>query len=114
MSDETALWIGESGAKYHYYVYARHPDVPRRMGLFVYAKKNHEDLWVPVFIGRGDLSVRATADAELVARIDQKQATHVHLRLRSSETDQQFEIEDLLKRYQNAYEPDGCHVREET
>jgi hypothetical protein len=112
MTDETSLWIGESGAKYTYYVYQRHPDVPKRMGIFIYSKKNHEDLWVPLFIGHGDLSVRVATDPELIARIDAKGATHVHLRLNSLEADRQGEIADLLKRYQNAFEPDGCHVRD--
>jgi hypothetical protein len=112
MSDETGLWIGESGAKYVYYVFERHPDLPKgRMGLFIYSKKNEENLWVPLYIGHGDISVRCNADADLIARINAKGATHVHVRLRSPESDRRAEITDLLTRYKNAYEPDGCHIR---
>jgi hypothetical protein len=112
MSDETSLWIGASGAKYTYYVYERHPDITKRMGIFIYSKKNHQDLWVPVFIGGGDLSVRANADPGLIARINARGATHVLLRVNSVEADRNGEIADLLKRYQNAFEPDGCHIRD--
>jgi hypothetical protein len=112
MSDETSLWIGASGAEYTYYVHERHPDIPKRMGTFIYSKKNQEDLWVPVFIGEGDLSVRANADSELMTRINAKGATHVLLRINSVETDRRCEIADLLNRYQNAFEPEGCHVRD--
>lgn len=111
MADDTSLWIGESEEKYHYYVFERHPDVPSRMGIFIYSKKNHEDLWVPLYIGHGDLAVRAAKDPALMAKIEEKGATHVHLRLRSMESDREAEIADLLKRYKNAYEPDGVHVR---
>ena len=112
MTDETSLWVGESGAQYLYYVYERHPDVPKRMGIFIYSKKNQEDLWTPVFIGQGDLSIRSSDNPELIARIDAKGATHVLLRVNSDEADRKGEIADLLKRYQNAFEPDGCHLRE--
>ncbi len=113
MTDVTSLWTGESGANYKFYVYERHPDVPARMGIFIYSKKNHEDLWVPIYIGHGDMSVRCTKDLELMARIDAKGATTVHLRLNSSEVVRQGEVADLLKRYQNAFEPEGCHVRDQ-
>jgi hypothetical protein len=112
MTDETSLWTGESGANYTYYVYERHPDIPKRMGVFIYSKKNDEDLWVPLFIGHGDLSVRSNTDPELMARINAKGATHVLLRVNSVEADRQGELADLLKRYQNAFEPEGCHIRD--
>ena len=112
MTDMTSLWLGDSGAEYKFFVYERHPDVPSRPGIFIYAKKNDEDLWVPIYVGHGDLSVRGTNDSELLARIDAKGATHVHLRLNSLEIARQGEVADILKRYQNAFEPDGCHVRE--
>jgi hypothetical protein len=82
------------------------------MGIFIYSKKNDEDLWVPLFVGEGDLSLQASADRELIARIHAKGATHIHLRVNSDPLDRTSEIADILKRYQNAFEPEGCNVKE--
>src|SRR6266403_1918357 len=71
--------IGKSGAKYTYYVYARHPNINEGQdGNYIYAKKNRDGLWLPVYIGQGDLSKRATADHHRIRCIDLKLATHVH------------------------------------
>jgi hypothetical protein len=47
----------------------------------------------------------------LVTRIDKKGATHVHLRLNPDAADGLGEVADLLERYQNAFEPLGCNLR---
>ena len=109
MSDETCPWTGASGTDYIYYVFERHPDVPSRPGNFIYALKNPEGLWVPVYVGEGDLAVRGTGDPELIACVDAKGATHVHLRLNSRKQDREEEVRDLLARYLNAFAPYGCH-----
>jgi hypothetical protein len=114
MAEEISIWVGESGAKYPYYVYDRDLRVPKRMGIFIYSKKNDEDLWVPLFVGQGDLSLQASADRDLVARIEAKGATHIHLRVNSEALDRHTEVADILKRYQNAFEPEGCNVKEKT
>jgi hypothetical protein len=113
MIDTTEIWTGASGAHYVFYIYERHATVPTRDGLFIYTKRNEENLWVPVFIGHGDLAVRASQDAALIGRIDAKGATHVHLRVNGDALDREGEVADLLQAYQNAYEPFGCHSRPE-
>jgi hypothetical protein len=92
------LRFGESGAKYPYYVYERDLRVPK--------------LWVPLFVGQGDLSLLVSADRDLAARIEAKGATHVHLRVNSEALDREGEVADILKRYQNAFEPERCNVKE--
>ena len=108
MEVDSGPWTGASGAEYVYYVFERDVEVPARMGNYIYARKNQEGHWVPVYMGQGDLSVRCS-DPALLERIGRKQATHVHLRLNAREDDRVQELTDLLARYLNAFEPDGCH-----
>lgn len=110
-NQETCTWVGKSSVKYTYYVYARHPSVNAGQdGNYIYAKKNQQGLWVPVYIGEGDLSKRATPDHHRINCIDSNGATHVHLHLNSRKEDRLAEEKDLLANYTNALTPSGCNV----
>src|SRR5688572_26578447 len=108
MAHETCDWIGASGTKYTYYVYPRHPQVDAgKMGNYIYAKKNAEGRWMPIYMGEGDLSVRCTKSHHQQECINSKGATHVHMRLNATETARDAEETDLLARYLNSYGPSG-------
>jgi hypothetical protein len=110
-NQETCVWIGRSGAKYTYYVYPRHPSINEGQdGNYIYTKKNRDGLWVPVYIGEGDLSKRARTDHHRIQCIDSKGATHVHLHLSARREDRVAEERDLLANYMNALTPSGCNV----
>jgi hypothetical protein len=110
-TQETCNWVGKSGHQYTYYVYARHPNIdPGQDGNYIYAKKNSEGRWVPVYIGEGDLSKRASTDHHRAECIDLKKATHVHLHLNARKEDRRAEEQDLLANYTNALTPHGCNV----
>jgi hypothetical protein len=110
-NQETCDWIGKSGIKYTHSIYARHPGINEGQdGNYIYAKKNQDGLWVPVYIGQGDLSKRATTDHHRIRCIDTKGATHVHLHLNAKKEDRLAEEQDLLANYANALTPDGCNV----
>jgi len=110
-NQETCTWVGISGTKYTYYVYPRHPNInDGQDGNYIYAKKNGDGYWVPVYMGEGDLSRRATADHHRIGCIDSKGATHVHLRLNAKYEDRRAEEQDLLANYTNALTPYGCNV----
>ncbi|MGA9137925.1 MAG: hypothetical protein WBZ39_08330 [Methylovirgula sp.] len=109
---DTCDWIGASGKSYTYYIWPRHPDLkPDQPGNYIYAKLNEKGLWVPVYVGQGDLAVRATEDHHRVECIDSKGATHVHLHLNAKEADRLAQEQDLLANYTNAYVPQGCNVK---
>ena len=108
MGYDDVAWIGESGTEYIYYVFPIDAEVPARSGSYIYAKRNEEGLWAPVYMGRGDLAKRCS-DPSLLDRIAAKEATHVHLRLNRRENDRIEELADLLTRYKNAFAPVGCH-----
>jgi hypothetical protein len=110
-NEETCNWIGESGQKYTYYVYPRHPNItPGQDGNYIYARKNAQGLWVPIYMGEGDLSQRASTNHHRTACIDLKGATHVHLRLNPSKESRRAEEMDLLANYKNALAPEGCNL----
>ena len=110
-NQETCVWVGKSGARYTYYVYPRHPSINAGQdGDYIYAKKNAQGLWVPIYIGQGDLSKRATLDHHRIDCIDAKGATHVHMRLNAKKDDRLAEEQDLLANYKNALTPGGCNV----
>lgn len=107
-NNEAGVWTGKSGADYLYHAYPIPCAVPRRFGGFIYAKRNDEGLWVPLYVGQGDLSV-CCKDPEVLACLQAKGATHIHMRINRVESDRVEEVEDLLARYSNAFEPQGCH-----
>jgi hypothetical protein len=112
MAHETCDWIGGSRKNYTYYIWPRHPVLDEnQMGNYIYAKTNEKGLWVPIYIGQGDLALRATKDHHRIECIDKKGATHVHLHLNAQEKDRLAEERDLLANYTNAYAPNGCNVR---
>lgn len=105
-------WEGASGTRYPFHIYVRHPDVENGQdGNYIYARRNAENRWVPVYIGQGDLSVRCTKNHHQIECIDSKKATHVHLRLESREAERLAVEKDLLGRYTNAYAPSGCNIK---
>jgi hypothetical protein len=108
----TQNWTGVSGKQYVYYVYQRHPVIdPDQLGNYIYAKKNQNGAWVPIYIGQGDLSARCTKNHHQIECINAKGATHVHLRLNAVERDRRAEESDLLGHFTNAYAPGGCNVK---
>ncbi len=109
MSYEATSWIGKSEFAYLFHVYPRGEPIPSRPGLFVYAKRDAQGVWFPVYMGQGDLSV-CCDDPNLLACIDGKGATHVHMRLCSAAEDRAEELADLLEHYQNSFAPWGCNV----
>ncbi len=113
MTDENCTWTGASGSTYLFYIYERPPDVPSRPGNYIYARLTSENLWAPVYIGHGDLAVCGENDAALIACIDGKGATHLHLRLCPMEPERVAVLTDLLGAYKNTFPPDGCNPPEE-
>ena len=111
MSYEATAWVGASEFAYVFHIYARGEQIPSRPGVFIYAKQDGQGVWYPVYMGQGDLSVCCDEPA-LLARIDEKNATHIHMRLCSAPEDRAEELADLLKRYQNSFVPYGCNVPE--
>ena len=108
----TCVWTGVSGTQYTYYIWPRHPDIGAdQLGNYIYAKPNSQNQWVPVYIGQGDLSVRATSDHHRTSCIDSKGATAVHVHLNPKEVDRLNEERDLLANYPQAYTPTGCNVK---
>lgn len=108
----TCNWIGASRKTYTYFVHDRHPNVAEgNIGNYIYAKLNSSGLWVPVYIGEGDLSVRTTGSHHRVECIDAKKATHIHMHINSIEKVRLAEEADLLANYPNAYDPNGCNVK---
>jgi hypothetical protein len=107
----TATWTGASGTKYTYYVWPRHPDIKAgQVGNYIYAK-SVGGRYQAVYIGQGDLSVRATSDHHRTDCIDTKGATSVHVHINTVEKDRLAEERDLRATNENAYTPTGCNVK---
>jgi hypothetical protein len=96
--NEIHIWTGASGASYTYYIRPRAAKLaPNQMGNYIYAKKNSEGHWRPVYIGQGDLSKPNLPHELLGAR----GATHVHMHLTFTDEARLAEERDLLARYPN-------------
>lgn len=108
----TCAWTGASGSKYIYEIHARHPKLPpNEPGNYIYAKMDEHKRWVPIHIGEGNLTQRATTDRHCVECINAKGATHVHLHINSDRDDREAEVKDLLQNFPQAYVPDGCNEK---
>lgn len=112
MSGQVSAWVGATGAQYLYYIYEINAKIPPHQGNYIYAKLINDKDWVPIYIGRGDLSLCAGDDRLLLECIASKGATHIHLRCNPRIQDQISETRDLLARFENAFAPHGCHCQE--
>jgi len=109
----TCTWTGKSGTPYTYYVHKLPTTFdPDQDGNYIYAKKNAEGKWAPIYIGQGDLADRVSDDHHQAACIARKGATHVHVHLNRTEEDRTTEEADLLARFTNAFKPTGCNEKE--
>jgi len=108
----TCAWTGASGKKYIYEIHTRHPRLPpNEAGNYIYAKQDEHKRWVPIYIGEGNLTQRATAHPRCVRCIDEKGATHVHLHVNYDRDDRLAEENDLLENFPQARIPDGCNEK---
>lgn len=109
----TCDWLGSSGLAYTYHIFNNPPNFdPNQFGNYIYAKKNDEGKWMPIYIGEGELSARCSANHHKATCIANKGATHVHAHPNGTEAARKAEERDLLARYTNAYAPTGCNEKE--
>jgi len=102
-------WLGKSGKRYDYYGYPIPTKFnPNQKGNYVYARKNPNGKWVPVFIGEGDLR-EAQFNHPQAKCIAEKGATHIHVRVNPLDDERQAETRDMLEIYENAHAPHGCN-----
>jgi hypothetical protein len=107
----TCEWVGKSGTRYTYYIYALPASFnPNQLGNYIYAKKDSQGYWQPIYIGQGDLNDRANNHHQ-AACIRQKGATHFHCHKNDTEQARLAEERDLLANYTQAYAPTGCNER---
>ncbi len=110
-SSSRCKWIGTSGLCYTYTVIELPCSVHAgQTGNFVFARKDRDGRWVPVFIGHGDLGIACSPVNDQWDSIFSHHATHIHCHLNESQQAREQEQEDLLARYKNAFEPYGCNV----
>ncbi len=106
----TCTWTGASRKQYVYDVHNRHPRLPpNQHGNFIYAKMDEHRRWVPVYVGEGNLTQRASVDRHCVECIDAKGAIHVHVHVNAKKQDRLAEQQDLLENFPQAQRPDGCN-----
>src|SRR5271154_6146866 len=91
----TCGWLGASGQSYTYHIYSNPPHFNADQdGNYIYAKKNQEGKWVPIYIGQGCLSDRCCESHHRAGCIQSKGATHVHAHLQASEATRKAEEKD--------------------
>ena len=112
MSHLTYIWQGASGKTYNYYIYPRHATITEgQVGNYIYAKRNAEGIWIPIYIGQGALSIRVHESHQQIVCINSKGATHIHAHLNTEEAERIREEHDLLTRHSEAYVPNGCNAK---
>jgi len=104
-------WGGASGAQYSYW---SHPLPfscdPRQNGNYIFAKISN-NVWVPVYIGQGDLNDRINDPTHYECAI-LKGATHVHVHTNPTGLSRIVEERDLLAAHPSAYAPTGCNEKQ--
>jgi len=111
MADQgTVEWTGASGTKYTYWVYTLPTGLSSGQdGNYIYTKIV-SNVWVPIYIGQGDLGDRTDIDKHHQSRcLKNKGATHVHAHKNAREADRKAEESDLLAAHAEAYQPTGCN-----
>ena len=109
---QSVTWRGASGDGYTYWVY----QIPVAFvtgveGNYVYSKLEN-NVWVPLYIGQGDLGVRANIEKHHQSQcLKSKGATHVHVHTNEREADRTAEECDLLLGHSVAFQPKGCNEK---
>jgi hypothetical protein len=103
-------WPGASGAKYAYWAYEL-PEVPDQaaIGSYVFARRDADGQWVPIFFGHGDLATLGEGVHALWTGLRAKGATHVHTHRNARVKSRISEEADLLAAHPIAYAPEGCN-----
>jgi len=111
-NNNSVTWKGASGKVYTYWIYSIPASFnPRQNGNYIYTKVVN-NMWIPLYIGQGDLSERSNIDNHHQSRcLKSKGATHVHAHLNDSEADRTAEEKDLLAGHPEAYQPTGCNEK---
>lgn len=103
-------WTGASGREYEYDIYRLPLSVePGHAGNYVYAKRDAQHRWAPVYIGQGDLAQSASDKHPRAACIAERGATHFHCHRNADEEARAAEEQDLLGGNRDAFEPAGCN-----
>ena len=106
----TCIWTGLSGQPYKYGVHRLPVSFKSVLGNYIYCRLE-SNLWIPIYIGEGDLSERVSSYHHQSACISANGATHVHAHSTNSKLESQTEETDLLGAYATAYKPTGCNER---
>jgi len=105
------VWVGASGNRYVYKVCQLPKNfMENQYGNYIYCKVVG-DVWIPIYIGHGNLSTGVGNSHHQTRCIQGKGATHVHIRYNEREKDCLREEVDLLDHYPQAYIPTGCNMR---
>ena len=108
MAKPEIYWSGASGQTYGYWKHQLPFSCgPGQNGNYIFAKI-FNIVWVPIYIGQGDINDRVNAETHYKCAIS-KGATHVHVHTNSVEKDRLAEEQDLLAGHPNAYKPSGCN-----
>jgi hypothetical protein len=109
---ETVNWNGASGRAYVYLIYRLpHPFNTGQNGNYIYTKVVN-NVWVPIYIGQGDLGDRVNIDNHHRSYcLKEKGTTHVHAHLNENEANRTAEERDLLAGHPEAFEPKGCNQK---
>lgn len=110
---EAICWEGASGSLYKYFIHKLPTNFSENQeGNYIFCKKEYLEIWVPVYIGHGDLSNRISKNHHKSQCIGEKGATHVHVHLNEVEESRVAEEKDLLDKHSEAYQPTGCNEKE--
>jgi len=103
-------WPGASGAKYAYWAYEL-PEVPDQaaIGSYIFARREADGQWVPIFFGHGDLATLGEGVHALWTGLRAKGATHVHTHRNARVRSRVAEEADLLAAHPQAFTPQGCN-----
>jgi len=106
---QTNEWIGKSGRAYRYTIYPLPTRFsPGQPGNYVFAKRDADGHWTPLYIGQGDLNDRAIHHHQAQC-LRVKGATHFHCHKAALEQHRRREEIDLLLNPPQAYQPAGCN-----
>lgn len=113
MADRQAVvWSGASRKQYTYWIHALPTNLSTGQdGNYIYTKLVN-NVWIPIYIGQGDLRDRTNIDNHHQSRcLEIKGATHVHVHVNALEADRTAEETDLLAGHPSAYQPTGCNEK---
>lgn len=107
-------WFGASDQRYAFDVFDIEKQFAREQeGTFIFARISSRNTWMPLYIGEGKLHDPLWAHPQSRRCLEEKDATHIHVRFTDDQQRRVRVVKDLMEQYVMVFNPVGCNQQQD-